>query len=142
MSRQLTQQEPKVCYTISFRGEMTTFLWTAAPGKPLKSSVDLKVKMQPSEVMWLAENLGCLLGSGKVFASSLDIYNRLLIYACVRPTLKNLEKATSLAMLVLELNSWDALYWASRFRELWWKHEKYKRLLKAAKAFKLFFDME
>jgi len=142
MTRQITQQEAKVSYTLSFRGQITTFLWSSTPGKSLKSSVDLKVKTRPTEVLWLAENLGCLFGHRKVFPSSLDIYNRLLIYACVRPTVRSIEKARSLATLVLELNSWDALYWASRFRELWWKHENYRHLLKAAKAFRLFFDLE
>jgi len=142
VTRQLTQQEARACYFVSFRGHVTTFLWSSTREQPLKSSVDLKVKMRPSEVLWLAESLGCLFERGKVFASNLDIYNRLLIYACVRPTVRSIDKARSLASLVPELNSWDALYWASRFRELWWKHEKYKRLLKAAKAFKLFFDLD
>jgi len=127
---------------VSIRGEVATFVWSSTPDNPSKSAVDLKVKMRPVEVLWLAEQLGCILRQRKVLASNLDIYNRLLIYACVRPTLKDAEKARSLASLVLELNSWDALYWASRFRELWWKHEKFMHLLKAAKAFKLFFGAE
>lgn len=142
MNKQITQQETKLSYIVSFRGKVTIFAWSSVPEQTLKSSVDLKVKTRPPEILWLAENLGCLLGHRKVFASNLDIYNRLLIYACVRPTIKNAQKAANLAMLVLELNSYDAQYWASRFRELWWKHENYKLLLRAAKAFKLFFNLE
>jgi len=142
MSRQQTQQEAKTCYVVRLKGETATFIWSSTPENPLRSSMDLKVKTRPLEILWLAENLGCSFGDGKVSASSLDLYNRLLVYACVRPAVKNVEKVRSLAMLVLELNSWDALYWASRFRELWWRHEGYRCLLKSARAFKLFFDLE
>jgi hypothetical protein len=89
----------------------------------------------------LAENLGCSVEGSRISTSHLDFYNRLLVYACVRPTLKSVETIKSLAMLVLELNSWDALYWASRFRELWWEYGKYRHLSKAVKAFKLFFGL-
>jgi hypothetical protein len=142
VTEQITQQETKIFYIVSFRGKATIFEWSSTPEQTLKSSVDLKTKTYPSEIFWLAENLGCMLGRQKVFAPNLDVYNRLLIYACVRPTIKNVEKATNLATLVLRLNSYDAQYWASRFRELWWKHENYKLLLKAIKAFKLFFELK
>lgn len=142
MTEQLIEQETKLSYIVSFRGKAAIFAWSSTPEQTLKSSVDLKTKTRPSEIFWLAENLGCTLGHKKIFASNLDIYNRLLIYACVRPAIKNVEKATNLATLVLELNSYDTQYWASRFRELWWKHGNYKLLLKAVKAFKLFFNLE
>ncbi|MEM2459570.1 MAG: hypothetical protein QXG66_05010, partial [Candidatus Bathyarchaeia archaeon] len=62
--------------------------------------------------------------------------------ACVRPLMRKPEKIDELAQLVFEINSLDALYWASRFREVWWKHAKYRKILKVAKAFKLFFNLE
>ncbi|MEM3550643.1 MAG: hypothetical protein QXV01_06080 [Candidatus Bathyarchaeia archaeon] len=142
MNKQLKQQETKLSYIVDFRGETTIFAWSSTQEEKLKSSVDLKVKTKPPEILCLAENLGCLFGQRKVFASNLDVYNRLLIYACVRPTVKSVEKAATLATLVLEINSYDAQYWASRFRELWWRHGNYKHLLKAVKAFKLFFNFE
>jgi hypothetical protein len=142
MSRQLTQQEAKVCYVIRLKEKRATFLWSSIPEKPLKSSVDLKSETYPSEILFLAENLGCLIDGERLFAPNIDIYNRLLIYACVRKTIRNIEKARVLAMLVLDINDWDALYWASKFRELWWKHNRYRPLLKAIKAFKFFFDLD
>jgi hypothetical protein len=141
MSRQLTQQEAKVRYVVRLKDRRATFLWSSMPEKLLRSSVDLRVKIHPPEILPLAENLGCLLEDEKLFAPSLDVYNRLLIYACVRSTVKDIKKARDLATLVLDINDWDALYWASKFRELWWKHSKYRPLLKAIKAFKFFFDL-
>lgn len=141
MIKQQAQQEGKACYMVRFRGDATTFIWSSTPENPLKSSVDLKVRVQPSDLLWLAENLGCPIEDGKILTSHLDLYNRMLVYACVRSTVKSIETARNLAMLILELNSWDALYWASRFRELWWEHRKYRYILKAVRAFKLFFGL-
>lgn len=126
---------------VKLNGETATFLWSSTVENPLQSSIDLKVKTRPTELLWLANNLRCSIENGKITFSSLDPYNRLLIYASIRPTVKSAEKAGNLAMLVLELNSWDAFYWASRFRELWWEHKNYRRLSKVAKAFQLFFGL-
>ncbi|MEM3590471.1 MAG: hypothetical protein QW702_00010 [Candidatus Bathyarchaeia archaeon] len=41
-----------------------------------------------------------------------------------------------------ELTSWNAHYWMSRFRELWWEYRCYRGLLRVVKAFKLFFGLE
>lgn len=126
---------------VKLKGKTATFLWSSAVENPLESSIDLKIKTRPTELLSLANNLRCPIEDGKIRFSSLDLYNRLLIYASVRPTLKSIEKAATLAMLVLELNSWDAFYWASRFRELWWEHKNHRQLFKAAKAFRLFFGL-
>lgn len=126
---------------VKLKGKTATFLWSSAIENPLESSIDLKIKTRPTELLSLANNLRCPIEDGKIRFSSLDLYNRLLIYASVRPTLKSIEKAATLAMLVLELNSWDAFYWASRFRELWWEHKNRRPLFKAAKAFRLFFGL-
>jgi len=45
-------------------------------------------------------------------------------------------------MLVRGLADWDAHYWISRLRELWWEYRSYRSLLKAVKAFKLFFGLD
>jgi len=44
--------------------------------------------------------------------------------------------------LIKGMTGWDAHYWASHFRELWWENRRYRGLLKAVKAFKLFFGLE
>ncbi|MEM0011049.1 MAG: hypothetical protein QXN53_07945 [Thermoproteota archaeon] len=129
-------------YTISVKGNVTTFLWSAASQENLESSIDLRIKTKPEELYSLAGNLGCMNEQGKIIFPDFDSYNRLLIYACVRPLMRKPEKMEELVQLVFEINSLDALYWASRFREVWWKHAKYRRILKVAKAFKLFFNLE
>jgi len=136
-----TQHTPTTPYIVRLRGKTATFIWSSTPDNPLRGSVDLKVKISPSELLWLAKNLNCPIKDNKIFLPSLDLYNRLLIYACIRPALKSVEKIRSLTTCVLELNSWDALYWASRFRELWWNYEKLRNLKSAVKAFKLFFNI-
>jgi hypothetical protein len=141
MTEQIAEQG-KILYNVSFRGETATFLWSPNPEGSLRSSVDLKVKKCVPEIKWLARNLGCSSDQERVLTSNFDSYNRLLIYACVRPTLKNAQKASDLAIIAMNITSWDALYWASRFREIWWRNENYRSLIKSTKAFRLFFGLE
>lgn len=143
MSSQLTLQNiltPR--YAISLKGNVATFLWSASSQINLESSIDLRIRIQPEELYSLARDFGCMNEQGKIIFPDFDSYNRVLIYACVRPLVRKPEKIEELAQLVFEINSLDALYWASRFREVWWKHAKYRRILKVAKAFKLFFNLE
>jgi hypothetical protein len=142
VSNQTLIQEIKPQYLISFKREKATFIWSSSPENPIKSSIDLKIKTKPSEITWLAKTLGIPSQNGKLTPSNLDAYNRLLLYTCIRSTIKNPDKARNLAFLILEINSWDALYWASRIRELWWKSPNPRNLTKVAKAFKLFFGLE
>lgn len=135
-------QEFKPRYIVKLSAKTATFIWSSSPDAPLKSSVDLKVKSHLSEILWLAKNMGCRLEANTISVRNLDAYNRLIIYAWIRSTLKKPETAKKLASLVMDINSWDALYWASRLRELYWNREKYSKRLKLARAFKLFFDLE
>lgn len=136
------QVQASVCYLIKFKGSRAKFCWSSTPNNPTKGSIDLRVSVNPLELSYLARSLGCLLENESIIAQNLDAYNRLVVYAGVRPTVRQADKARELAFLVLDLNMWDAHYWASRFRELWWRHETYRPLLKVAKAFKLFFGIE
>lgn len=143
MNSQLTLQNILAPhYIINLKGNVATFLWSAASQENLESSIDLRIRIKPEELYSLAENLGCINDQGKIIFPDFDSYNRLLIYACVRPLIKKSEKIEELVQLVFEINDLDALYWASRFREIWWKYAKYRRILKVAKAFKLFFNLE
>jgi len=90
----------------------------------------------------LAKELGCEVADLRIIPKDIDPYNRLIIYAAVRPTIASPAKVFELMWFVRGLTSWDAHYWASRFRELWWEHRCYCGLLKAVKAFKLFFWAE
>jgi len=129
-------------YAISLKGNIATFLWSAATHENLESSVDLKIKTRQEELCSLAVNLDCMIQQKKIIVPKLDAYNRLLIYASVRPLVRKTEKVEELARLVFEISSLDALYWASRFREVWWKHAKYRKIMKIVRAFKLFFGLE
>lgn len=136
------QSEMEGSFRVRFRKKRVEFIWSSTPRRPVKGSVDLKVRVDPLELLWLAENLGCIAENGGLLVPSLDAYNRLLVYACVRPTIRRGVKARDLALLVLDLNSWDAHYWASRFRELWWRFGLYRPIMRVARAFKLFFGLD
>ena len=135
MSKAITQTH----FSIKL-GKTLTFIWSSTPDNPLSGSVDLKIRQIP-ELPMIAKNMGCQIQNGRIIIPDLDIYNRLLIYACVRMSLRSGRKIRDLAKLVFELSNLDAHYWASRFRELWWRHGKYRPLLNTAKAFKLFFGL-
>lgn len=127
-------------YAVKMRGRSATFIWSPNIQETLKSSVDLEIKTEPTELRWLAEKLGCICQEDKIIVPTLDAYNKIIVYACVRPLAKNAEQARELAMVVLELYSLDAIYWASTFRETWWRGER-KNIRRIAKAFKLFFNL-
>jgi hypothetical protein len=60
----------------------------------------------------------------------------------VRAAIEKPSEVLKLANCVVEMNSWDAHYWASAFRKLWWSGTSYRNLRQAVKAFKLFFNIE
>jgi len=129
-------------YMVKVKKRTATFIWSSTPDNPLKNSIDLKVKINFSELAQLAEKLQCMVYGNKIFLPKFDIYNRIIIYASVRPTLRSENKIKKLIECVMELNSWDALYWASKFREEWWNYSNLKKLTVIAKAFKLFFNID
>ena len=127
---------------VKHTGEAVTFLWTSSSKSQLKSSVDLKLRVEWEELLWFAKKLNCNVDKKEILFSDLDPYNRVLIYACVRKTIQSLHKARRLAYLLLDLNSWEAFYWASAIREKWWENRSIKKLYRTAKAFKILFDLE
>lgn len=138
-----TLRAQHLAYLIRIRGRTITFIWSSSPNKPLRSSIDLKIRnINPIELAWLAKRLNCIVSDDKIIIPDLNRYNRLLIYACVRMTIRNLEKTKKLAECVLEINSWDAHYWASKFREVWWNSWRIRNVFVIAKAFKLFFQID
>lgn len=140
LAEKLCLERPQ--YKVCVYKRAVSFLWSCEPGKVLKSSVDLKVKVPSAEVFKVAEELGCASVGSKIFPESLDAYNRLMIYATVRPKVRSFNGVRELRHLVREISGWDAHYWAAEFREIWWKHRSYRSLSKAVKAFKLLFGLE
>lgn len=131
----------KNCFTVRLYKRSAAFYWSLNPTFR-GGCLDLKVKVPPQELLNLTKELHCPVDGSKIMPSDIDSYNRLLIYAAVRPTLTHPLQAVELVWLVKGLTGWDAHYWASRFRELWWEHRNLKGLRKAVKAFKLFFGLD
>jgi len=129
-------------YQIKLAKNKATFIWSSTPQTPLESSIDLKTKINPNELLALAKEFHSPIDNGKILVQNLEQYNRLLIYACIRPSLKKAESIRELRERILDLTSWDAHYWASAFRELWWKNGKRSELHRLVKAFKLFFEIK
>ncbi len=139
----LDQEFLEVKYQVKLSKNGVIFIWGSTPKTPLKSSIDLKVRMDPEELLSIAKKFNISVEGNRILVHNLESYNRLLIYACTRPTLgRNVESVRKLKDLVFNITSWDAHYWASAFRELWWKHGKRASLQKTIKAFKIFFGID
>ena len=128
-------------FQIKLVSNKAIFIWSSTPLTPTKSSIDLETNINSNELLLLANELNNPTINGRIYVQNLEQYNRLLVYACVRPSLKKAEYILKLRELVLEMTSWDSHYWASAFRELWWKHGKRRKLQHLVKAFKLFFEI-
>jgi len=129
-------------YQIKLAKNRATFIWSSTPQKPLKSSIDLKTKINTDELLIIAKELSVPVEDNKIMVQNLELYNRLLIYACIRPSLRKAESICRLQEKIFDMTSWDAHYWASAFRELWWKHGKRAGLQNVVKAFRLFFEIK
>jgi hypothetical protein len=132
----------KPLYLIKAYSKSVKFAWSSNPRKPLKGSTDLKARVSFSELLKLAGKMDCQVNGSEILPLNQDAYNRLLIYACVRATIKKPSETLKLASCVVEMNGWDAHYWASTFRKLWWSGARHRSLRRVVKAFKLFFNIE
>jgi len=141
-ARALKQEQLETRYQIKLAKNQAIFIWSSTPQAPLKSSIDLKAKINPNELLLLAKEFGISIEKNKILVQNLELYNRLLIYACVRPSLRKIESIRRLEEQIFGMTSWDAHYWASAFREMWWKHGKRAKLQNVVRAFKLFFEIK
>ncbi|MCX8185270.1 MAG: hypothetical protein RMI56_01685 [Sulfolobales archaeon] len=142
-TRALKREPSETNYQIKLAGNKATFIWGSTPQSPLKSSIDLVARIDPRELLLLAKELNIPVAKNKTLIQNLELYNRLLIYTCVRSSIrKNVESVRKLEERISNMTSWDAHYWASAFRELWWKHGKHSKLRSIVKAFKLFFEIK
>jgi len=129
-------------YQIKLSKNRATFTWSSNRLTSLKSSVDLKTRIDPRELTILAKSFGALVERDKIIIQDLEQYNRLLIYACVRTSLRRAENISKLQAQIFGMTTWDAHYWAAAFREQWWKKGKSSGLRRLVKAFKLFFEID
>ncbi len=141
MSEQEAALTFKPVYVVRAYGGKVRFIWSSTPRKPLRGSTDLRVGVSFSELLRVAKIMRCQVNGSEIYPLNQDAYNRLLIYACVRPTIKEPNKVLRLAECVAEMGGWDAHYWASAFREIWWLNGNYRSLRKVVRAFKFFFNI-
>jgi len=142
-TKNLNQELLNINYQIKLNKKEAIFIWGSTPQKPLKSSIDLKARINPKELVLLAKEFDAHIYSNKILVHDLDTYNRLLIYASVRSSLgKDPERIHKFREVIFDMTSWDAHYWASAFRELWWKYGKRNKLRNMIKAFMLFFEIK
>lgn len=130
----------QIIYQIKLYKRGVFFLWGATLQSPLKSSIDLKANLNPDEILKIAKKYETQIKNKTILIQNLDTYNRLLIYACVRPHIKN-GLQHKLEETIQGMTSWDAHYWAASFRESWWKHGNSDMLTNKIEAFKLFFEI-
>jgi len=105
------------------------------------STCDLKAEVDVDELARVARKMGLKVDGATIRVEDLDAYNRLLLYAAVRPYLRHASQANELLWLVRNMNSWEAGYWASAFREAWWARPNAKSVRRVAKAFITLFEL-
>lgn len=120
-------------FKIRLYGKSVSFTWL--------STCDLKAKIDAEELARVARKMGLQVSGRTIAVDDLDGYNRLLIYAAVRPLLRSASQAHELLWLVRNLNSWQAGYWASEFREAWWARPSPSSVRRVAKAFITLFEL-
>jgi len=115
-----------------------------------RECLDVKVSVKnQGELLYLAEKLGGKISEEKKWISidDSDAYNRLMVYAVVRRSLKLPWKIEKLRRLVLSEDfSGDAWWWAGTFTEIYQKRSREvgvgsRCLLRPAMAFKLIYGL-
>jgi len=106
-----------------------------------KGGLDLKARVFPEEFKAVVKKFGCIFKEGKVFIPDMDVYNLLTIYAAVRSTIRSPRKIALLLEIIDKVNSYDAQYWAAKFRETFWEYKKYRPLYRVSRSFKELFGI-
>ena len=70
-----------------------------------------------------------------------EIYEKLLVYAVVRQTIRNPEKAIDLRGIIKELGLYETHFWASIFAETYRMTLNRRALYRPAKAFKILYGL-
>jgi hypothetical protein len=107
-------------------------------------NLDLVVKTDIEELIRVAKTLGGKIHGEKdkwIEVEGLDLYNRLMIYAVVRRILFDPNRIVELQRIVKDLSGYEAHYWGSTFRKIFWETNQRRTLLRPAKAFKLVYDL-
>jgi hypothetical protein len=119
-------------------------------GSSSKEYLDVKVSVKDrEELLYLAKKLGCEVAEERkwITTDNGDAYNRLMVYAVLRRSLRLPEKVEQLRGLVLSEDfAGDAWWWASTFTEIYQKKAGEasvgsRCLYRPAKAFKLLYNL-
>ena len=76
----------------------------------------------------------------KIFSE--EIYEKLLIYAAVRQTIRKAEKALDLGIIVKNLGLYETHFWASVLTETFRRTLSRKFLYRPSKAFKILYGLD
>ena len=116
------------------------FIHTSRFNSITEGAKDLEAKISWKELGFIGKRLGCKVSNDKVYAKNQSDYDRLLIFAAVRPTLKHHIKASDLSEVVLKLNGYDLNYWALQFKKAFWYEER-SQIARVAKSFSILFGL-
>ena len=70
-----------------------------------------------------------------------EVYEKLLVYAVVRQTIRKPEKAIDLRSVIKELGLYETHFWASTFAETYRMTLNRRALYRPAKAFKILYGL-
>jgi len=125
-------------------------------GERKQFSPEMEARCDPSELEILAKELGEGItiekGEPKTKSTILqpkfaikvheeDKYEKLMIYAAVRQSIRNPIIANRLKDIVKDLGAYEAHYWASIFKEIFSRTQKRIELFRPARAFKTLYHL-
>ena len=76
----------------------------------------------------------------KIFSE--EIYEKLLIYATVRQTIRRVDKAIDLRVIVKNLGLYETHFWASIFTDIFRRTSNRKFLYRPSKAFRILYSLD
>lgn len=70
-----------------------------------------------------------------------DLFEKLVVYACVRQTIRKVEKVLELRSILKSLGLFETHFWAATFIERFRERSNRKSLYRPAKAFKILYGL-
>lgn len=142
--------QPKIITLASFYPYVTTNT------QKRKQSPEVQARCDPTELEILAKELAEGITFEKqeqktkssvpqpnkmIRVNEEDKYEKLMIYATVRQSIRNPLIASKLKDIVKDLGAYEAHYWASIFKEIFSRTQKRIELFRPAKAFKTLYHL-
>ncbi len=142
--------QPKIITLASF------YPYIASNTKKKKQNPEVQVRCDPTELEILAKELAEGITCEKqeqetkstvpqpnllLRVNEEDKYEKLMIYATVRQSIRNPLIANKLKDIVKDLGAYEAHYWASIFKEIFSRTRRRIELFRPAKAFKTLYQL-